>query len=147
MIVNYNLFFVEVEQFLTEGGDVTILVKGNSMRPLLRDRRDKVIMCRHTDADIKCGAIMLFRHNGTYVMHRVVRIDGDTIVFEGDGNYKRKEIVTRSDIIALVKTIIRPSGRSVECSSRCWHTMSRMWLILPRELRRIILGVMRRIKI
>ena len=80
-------------------------------------------------------------------MHRVVRIDGDPIVFEGDGNYKRKEIVTRSDIIALVKTIIRPSGRSVECSSRRWHTMSRMWLILPRELRRIILGVMRRIKI
>lgn len=147
MIVNNNIFFAEVEKLLAEGRDVTILVKGNSMRPLLRDRRDKVITCRHTDADIQCGAIMLFRYNDTYVMHRVARIDGDTIVFEGDGNYKRQEIVTRNDIIALVKTIVRPSGRSVECSSRRWHIMSCMWLSLHRELRRVILGVMRRLKL
>ena len=78
-------------------------------------------------------------------MHREVEIDCDTVVFAGDGNYKTYETAHRADVIARVVSVVRPSGRVVKCDSLRWRTMSRAWLILPRELRRIILGVMRRI--
>ena len=147
MRLNNNIFFAEVEDLLAEGKQVTILVRGNSMRPLLRDGRDKVVLRKANDEDIKKGAVMLFRYRGSHVMHRVTKIEGDVVVFEGDGNYKLQEVATRKDIVAVVEAIVRPSGRRIECSSRRWRFLSFMWLSQMRIERRVILGIMRRLKL
>ena len=147
MRLNNNIFFAEVEELLAEGKQVTILVRGNSMRPLLRDGRDKVVLRKANDEDIKKGAVMLFRYRGSHVMHRVTKIEGDVVVFEGDGNYKLQEVATRKDIVAIVEAIVRPSGRLIECSSRRWRFLSFMWLSQARLERRVILGIMRRLKL
>ena len=147
MRLNNNIFFAEVEELLAEGKQVTILVRGNSMRPLMRDGRDKVVMRKANDEDIKKGAVMLFRYRGSHVMHRVTKIEGDVVVFEGDGNYKLQEVATRKDIVAVVEAIVRPSGRRIECSSRRWRVLSFMWLSQARFERRVILGIMRRLKL
>lgn len=117
------------------------------MRPLLRDGRDKVVLRKANDEDIKKGAVMLFRYRGSHVMHRVTKIEGDVVVFEGDGNYKLQEVATRKDIVAIVEAIVRPSGRRIECSSRRWRFLSFMWLSQARLERRVILGIMRRLNL
>ena len=147
MRLKNDIFFAEVEQLLAEGRQVTILVRGNSMRPLLRDGRDKVVLRKANDEDIKKGAVMLFRYRGSHVMHRVRKIEGDVVIFEGDGNYKLQEVVTRKDIVAVVEAVVRPSGRRIECSSRRWRFLSFMWLSQMRIERRVILGIMRRLKL
>ena len=144
--LNNNLFFGEVERLLSDGEDVTIMVRGNSMRPLLRDGRDKVVVRCFCGENIALGDVMLFRYNGGYIMHRVVRIEGDRIVFAGDGNYKRWEIAARRDVVARIVAVIRPSGRRVNFDSQRWRTLSTAWLVLPQIVRRVILGVLRRIK-
>ena len=147
MRLSNDIFFAEVEELLAEGKQVTILVRGNSMRPLLRDGRDKVVLRKANDEDIKKGAVMLFRYRGSHVMHRVRKIEGDVVIFEGDGNYKLQEVVTRKDIVAVVEAVVRPSGRRIECSSRRWRFLSFMWLSQMRIERRVILGIMRRLKL
>ena len=147
MRLKNDIFFAEVEQLLAEGRQVVILARGNSMRPLLRDGRDKIVLRRANDEDIRKGAVMLFRHRGSHVMHRVTRIEGDVVIFEGDGNYKLQEVVTRKDIVAVVEAVVRPSGRRIECSSRRWRFLSFMWLSQMRIERRVILGIMRRLKL
>ena len=147
MKLSNDIFFAEVEGLLAEGRQVTITVRGNSMRPLLRDGRDKVVMRKAKDEDIRKGAIMLFRYRGSHVMHRVRKIEGDVVIFEGDGNYKLQEVVTRKDIVAVVEAVVRPSGRRIECSSRRWRFLSFMWLSQMRIERRVILGIMRRLKL
>ena len=147
MKLSNDIFFAEVEELLAEGRQVTITVRGNSMRPLLRDGRDKVVMRKAKDEDIRKGAIMLFRYRGSHVMHRVRKIEGDVVIFEGDGNYKLQEVVTRKDIVAVVEAVVRPSGRRIECSSRRWRFLSFMWLSQMRIERRVILGIMRRLKL
>ena len=147
MIIKNNIFFTEVEQLLSEGQEVTILVKGNSMRPLLRNERERVILRKHRDEDIRKGAVMLFRYRGSYVMHRVVKIEGDVVIFEGDGNYKLQEVATRKDIVAVVVAIVSPSGKSIGCDSRRWRLASWWWLSKTRFERRVILGIMRRLKL
>lgn len=42
-----DIFFAEVERLLARGESVTMLVRGDSMRPLLRDRIDRVTIRRH----------------------------------------------------------------------------------------------------
>ena len=147
MRLKNDIFFAEVEELLDEGRQVTILVRGNSMRPLLRDGRDKVVLRKANDEDIRKGAVMLFRYRGSHVMHRVTRIEGDVVIFEGDGNYKLQEIALRKDIVAVVEAVVRPSGKRIECSSRRWRFLSFMWLSQMRIERRVILGIMRRLKL
>ena len=147
MKLSNNLFFAEVEELLAEGKQVTILIIGNSMSPLLRDGRDKVVLRKANDEDIKKGAVMLFRYRGSHVMHRVTKIEGDVVIFEGDGNYKLQEVATRKDIIAVMEAVVRPSGKRIECSSRRWRTWSCLWLLQTRFERRVILGIMRRLKL
>ena len=115
------------------------------MRPLLRDGRDKVVLRRCTDADIKKGAVMLFHYRGTHIMHRVVKIEGDVVIFEGDGNYKMQEVALRKDIVAVVEAVVRPSGRRIECRGRRWRMMSNLWLSQTRFERRVILAIIRRL--
>ena len=147
MRLKNDIFFAEVETLLDEGRQVVILARGNSMRPLLRDGRDKIVLRKAHDEDIRKGAVMLFRHRGSYVMHRVTKIEGDVVVFEGDGNYKMQEIALRKDIIAVMEAVVRPSGRRIECSSRRWRILSFMWLSQARIERRVILGIMRRLNL
>ena len=138
--IDNGIFFREVERLLDEGDSVTIRVRGNSMRPLLRNGRDRIILKKATEEDLCKGAVMLFRYRGTYCVHRVVRIDGDTVIFAGDGNYRTEERAARGDIMA-----VRPSDRIVECASIRWRLQSAVWLALPQIVRRGILGVLRRL--
>ena len=142
-----DIFFAEVERMISEGQSVTIPVKGFSMRPMMRSEKDKVIVVRHTEKDIKQGAVMLFRHNGHHIMHRIVKIEGQNITFAGDGNYRIREQATKDDIVAQVTAIIRPSGRTISLDSRRWKIYSTLWLALPKILRRFILGLTNKLKL
>jgi hypothetical protein len=75
----------------------------------------------------------------------VVKIENDKITFSGDGNIGIKEQASKDDVIALVESIITPSGRVIECNSNEWKTKSKLWLALPQFTRRIILGILRRL--
>ena len=142
-----DIFFAEVERMISEGQSVTIPVKGFSMRPMMRSEKDKVILTAHSDNDIKQRAVMLFRHNGHHIMHRIITIDGNDITFAGDGNYRKTEQATKEDIVAQVTAIIRPSGRTISLDSRRWKIYSTLWLALPKIVRRFILGLTNKLKL
>ena len=142
-----DIFFAEVERMISEGQNVTIPVKGFSMRPMMRSEKDKVILTAHSDNDIKQRAVMLFRHNGHHIMHRIITIDGNDITFAGDGNYRIREQATKDDIVAQVTAIIRPSGRTISLDSRRWKIYSTLWLALPKIVRRFILGLTNKLKL
>ena len=145
MKLSNELFFAQVESLLSTGEEVEILVKGHSMTPLMLSGKDVAILRSATDADIKAGAVVLFRYRGAHVLHRIEKIEGDRITFAGDGNYKIKEITTRQDIVAVMVAVKRSSGRRVECSEKSWRWQSRAWLMLPAFVRRVILGIRRRL--
>lgn len=140
-----ELFFAEVEQLISQGESVTITIKGNSMRPWLQNSKHKVIVKPLANSILQCGDIALFRYKGKHILHRVVKIENDKITFSGDGNIGIKEQASKDDVIALVESIITPSGRVIECNSNEWKTKSKLWLALPQFARRIILGILRRL--
>lgn len=142
-----DIFFAEVELMISEGQSVTIPVKGFSMRPMMRSEKERVILTAHSDNNIKQGAVMLFRHNGQHIMHRIVKIEGRNITFAGDGNYNKTEQATKEDIVAKVTTIIRPSGRAISLDSLRWKIYSTLWLALPKIVRRFILGLTNKLKL
>ena len=63
----------------------TAVVVSPSMWPVL-GRRDIVFIKETSPEEIKVGTVLVFHHGSGLAIHRVVLIDGDTIVTKGDAN-------------------------------------------------------------
>lgn len=145
--VDNKIFFAEVENLLAEGESVTVRVRGCSMMPHLRDGKHSVVVRRCKAEDIKLGAVMFFEYRGQWIMHRLRRIEGEKLIFAGDGNYKLVEIVGRDALRGVVTDIISPSGYKLSCESFLWRFKSGAWLMLPAIVRRYMLAIIRRLKL
>lgn len=126
----------EVAALVAQGKDVVFTPKGNSMLPFIRGDRDSVRLSACGEPEE--GDIILARHDGRYVLHRVVSVEEKTLLLMGDGNLQGTERVLRSDILGKVTAILRENGRTVIPGK------GRLWRVL-KPLRRYILGIYRRI--
>ena len=131
-----KVLFEEVAALVAQGKDVVFTPKGNSMLPFIRGDRDSVRLSACGEPEE--GDIILARHDGRYVLHRVVSVGEKTLLLMGDGNLQGTERVLRSDILGKVTAILRENGRTVIPGK------GRLWRVL-KPLRRYILGIYRRI--
>lgn len=145
MQIANHLFFAEIERLLTEGSEAEFRLNGNSMRPLLRNGRDVVIIAPVAAERVAEGDVVLFRYQGKHILHRIIKRSGENLLLAGDGNYCRFETATTSEVIGRLVRVRRPSGKVISCESRSWRWRSKAWLSLPAIVRRIILGLARRL--
>lgn len=131
----------EVRRLVAGGHTVTLRVKGVSMRPLLEDGRDRVVL----------GAAETFRRGdlllaeirpGQYVLHRLLRFGTDgRLVLLGDGNLTA-ETCRREDVAAKALRLER-NGRMIRCRGGRWQAWFRLWTAL-RPARRYLLALYRK---
>lgn len=140
-----DVFFAQVEELIASGSEVYLRIKGNSMRPWLRNGRGTVILHRHTDAELRRGAIVLFRCNGRHVLHRIIARDGDRLTLAGDGNYLITEHCRTCDVVAIARASVSHRGRIVPCDSMSWRLRWQLWLATPALCRRLILSALWRL--
>jgi signal peptidase I len=133
-------FFDEIEEIISRGNTVTLKVKGGSMRPYLRNEKDIVVLSPFRPVNLKQGAIVLFRYHNKHLLHRIIEIENDTLIIQGDGVYRGYEKALRSDVIGIVHYIIRPDGKPVSTGNYFSLVYWRCWRFL-RPLRRYLLGV------
>ena len=135
----------EITRMFREQGkkSVTFVVRGFSMRPFLEHDRDKVELTLPQKPQI--GQVVLAEvMPRTYALHRIIKIEGDTITMRGDGNQlSQTETFTADKIIATAVSFTR-KGKRVSVQSKRWKLYSILWEGL-KPLRRILLGIHRRI--
>lgn len=126
-----------------EGSTVTLRLFGNSMLPFLHDGRDKGLLTAPQTPHV--GEPILARvAPDTYVLHRIVAIDGDQLTLLGDGNLAT-EHCTVSDIQASVVGFYRKGSTHLDrVDGRKWRIYSAIWMFL-RPIRRYLLAIYRRI--
>ena len=105
-----------IEELVGQGDIFRLTVSGTSMMPFLRNNRDEVVFAPLEGRTLKRGDILLYkRRTGTYVMHRLYRIEKDgTYTFIGDHQYKVEEGIQREQIKAYVQYAFR-DGRKIDC--------------------------------
>ena len=134
-----------IEDIVEVGELFKIVVTGYSMLPLLGLRRDTIILRRIDGNEDISGRIAMFRNEkGHIVVHRVISVDNNMVTLRGDGNLYQVEQSPRTEIIALLESVIRENGKEVSCTSKQWHRKERRWLALPLWMRRYILAILRR---
>ena len=147
-VLPIDRFSENVEQMLSEGKSVELRGHGRSMQPYLRgDGSEIIVASPFSPEELVPGAIVLFRHNGKYVCHRIIRRKDDELLMQGDGVIAKREQASVSDVIGIIRTLIRQNGEPVstrtKAAQRYWHCWFRLSPIRKYLLRlyRIIFRV------
>ena len=132
----------EVIRLVNEGQRVTLPVKGYSMLPFIIGGQESVELVK--PGSLAVGDVVLAWINGCrYVVHRIIRIDGDRVELMGDGNLTGNEYCYINEVPARAEYVVSRHGKRRYLYTRLRVAESRIWWRL-KPLRRIILGVYRR---
>lgn len=127
----------EASRLVSDGVSVTLPVNGRSMLPFIVGGRDSVIL-QKPGLPRKGDVALAWVDGCRYVVHRIIRIDGDDITLMGDGNLAATEHCKTSDIKAMVTHAVDADGKVRYLYTRRRRWMARLWLRL-RPLRRFIM--------
>ena len=137
-------FLKEVRTLIAAGHDVTLRVRGVSMRPFLEDRRDQIVLTQ--PGVVKVGdAVLAEIAPGKYVYHRIISIESDKVTLRGDGNVYGTEQCRLADVAAATKELIR-KGRGYSAQGKAWRYYSALWPSWPFA-RRVLLKLYRMLKL
>lgn len=128
-----------IKETLSSDSPFVLTVTGYSMRPTLKSTGDKVELVSTESRPVKKGEIVFFeRENGDCVLHRVIRIQGNTLTINGDAQ-AWTEMVDVSRVIGVVSRFNR-NGKWIDCDGFMYHFYSKFWMI-SRPLRRVTIKV------
>lgn len=132
----------EVISMIEEGHTITLPLRGFSMRPFLEDGRDKALLGKA--GQLKVGDVVLAEiRPKTYVLHRIIAINGEHITLLGDGNLT-PEYCRCCNVHAIALGFFRKGRTHLDSvNDRKWRCYSRCWMAL-RPLRRYLLWLYRR---
>lgn len=127
-------------ELLREGRTVTIVGRGNSMRPYLVHERDRIMLS--PAASVEVGDVVLATlADGRHVLHRVVRKEDDRLKLLGDGNMTGEQC-TLNDVRGKAIGYIRKGRSEVESpDSFGYRCYAWTWRHLPLFIRRCVLAL------
>ncbi|MFI3265779.1 MAG: S24/S26 family peptidase [Rikenellaceae bacterium] len=144
IIIQNNIFFDYIVQLVGASQRVELPIKGVSMYPTLREYQDRVVLINVDSYELFVGAILLFKYNGSYLLHRLVKIDGDNLILRGDSVHASDQRVTRTDVVAIVESIIRDDDQLISCTDTTYKRKVRRYM-LYLKFYRLYISVKRRI--
>ena len=109
------------------GTAAPLVISGNSMSPFLVHGRDTVYLTPPPDWLKKGDMIFYRRDSGSYVLHRICAVEGDTFCLVGDGQVEKEPGIRRDQVIALV-TAVRRKGKLLKKGSFLWAFFENVWI-------------------
>lgn len=113
---------------MTENGIYVGLTKGVSMRPMLREGRDTILISPVSDR-LKKYDVPLYRRGEAYVLHRVVGVSEDGYVICGDNCSQREYDVTDAQIVGVLSGF-RRGKKYVAIDSPCYLLYAKVWVAI-----------------
>lgn len=112
------------------GKTFTVTAKGSSMAPLLHDGRDQIILADCSDPlKLKVRDVPLYaRGDGSYVLHRIVRVNKDSFDMCGDAQTEIERGVPKQNVVALAEGFIR-NGKTISVKSKRYRLFGLVWCI------------------
>lgn len=96
------------EEILQQQGKLVYTNVGISMMPLLRQRRDLLIIAPKPEGRLRMWDVPLYRRdNGQYIMHRVLWVRRNDYVMCGDNQWTLEFGVTDRNIIGVLEAVNR----------------------------------------
>ena len=131
-----------IREVLESGGEFRMYPHGTSMRPLLRQGIDSVVLEKMKRAPKKNDILFYQRKDGSYILHRVWEVTDTGLTIVGDNQRMLEYGVTEEQIIGYVTRIYR-GEKEINCDG-LWYRMY-LWLWQFMVIRRLVLPVTNRL--
>lgn len=114
------------ENQLKNKGYLVYASVGYSMLPLLRQKRDIVVIRKKEPG--RCGKydVVLYRRGDRYILHRVLRVLPDGYLIAGDNNTFVERDVTDDMILGVMTRVIR-DGKSIPVTALSYRIYTHIW--------------------
>lgn len=119
---------LHVEGVLRERGVYICTTAGTSMYPMLRNRRDTVII-RPVTGRLQKYDIPLYRRGKDYVLHRIVKVTPEGYVICGDNCMKKEYQVTDEQIIGVLRGFYR-DDKEIDMDGAGYRLYCCIWVAL-----------------
>ena len=140
-----NYIIEEAVRLVDDGVSVTLPVDGHSMLPFIIGGRESVIL-KKPEACSVGDVVLAWVNDCRYVVHRIIRIEGDNVTLMGDGNIVGKEYCTIADIKAIVTHVVGADNNPHDIYVPWRRWAAKLWWYL-RPVRRYLLFLYRRLKL
>ena len=99
-----EVFASDLSEQLAKEGFLVSTTVGMSMYPMLRNRRDRVVILPYNGQRLRRGDLPLYlRADGKHVLHRIIAVKRDHYVIRGDNTYC-KEYVRGEQILGVAQS-------------------------------------------
>lgn len=134
-----NELVVIINDVINKDGEFRLYPKGTSMLPLIVQGEDSVVLVK--PSLLLVGDIILYkRKNGGFVLHRIIKINGNDLVICGDNQTSLEYGITKDDVIAKVSAIYK---KDVLISG---NVCNKKFYLFSLKLKRIFLPIVMKIK-
>ncbi len=119
---------------LKTNSEVSSLTKGVSMRPMLREHKDIVVIER-INGELKVGDVVAYPGvNQSYTLHRIVRIKNGNLIIRGDNNCFTEFNIKKENIVGILKEFYR-DGKYINCKTNNGYKLYTKYIILSYPFR------------
>ena len=112
------------EELLEKDGRLVYRIRGVSMMPLLRQKRDLVVI-EPAKGRLKKYDTALYRRGRSYVLHRVIGVTEKGYLIRGDNTYTIEK-VPEGDVIGVLTQFSR-GGKSHSVTEKGYLLYVRLW--------------------
>lgn len=118
----------QIEDVLKEEGIFVSTTVGVSMYPMLRNRRDTIIV-RSYEGRLKKYDVPLYKRGSNYILHRIIEVRPDSYVIRGDNCIRKEYDITDEHILGVLTGFYRGS-KQIDMNGLGYKLYVRVWHIL-----------------
>ena len=118
---------VSYEEILEQEGKLVAINSGTSMLPLLRQGRDLMVIVKKGEERCKKYDAVLYKKNGRYILHRVIKVRDSDYVIVGDNCCRLEYGTTDSDILGVLEAVVRDGKREIKMDSLTCRGYAHIW--------------------
>ena len=117
---------IRFEDELDRKGVIVYPNKGGSMLPLLRQDRDLMVIEKRGDRKLKRYDAVLYKRNGTYILHRILKVKKNGYDICGD-HLRKKEYDVPDDCVIGVMTAVIRDGKTIKETDKKYRLYVHLW--------------------
>lgn len=114
------------EEALARNGRLVYTCRGTSMLPMLRERRDLLVIERPDGRLARYSVALYRRDSGEYVCHRVLKVRKGDYVLCGDNQRRREYGITDRHVIGVLTAFVR-DGKETRVTDRRYRLYVHLW--------------------
>ena len=117
-----------IEDVLKEEGVFVSTTVGVSMFPMLRNRRDTIIVMPY-EGRLKKYDVPLYKRGTSYILHRIIEVRPDSYVIRGDNCIQKEYGITDEQILGVLTGFYRGS-KKINMDGLGYKLYARVWVLL-----------------